>query len=96
MLEMTITPDHVHMVAITPPKLAISEVMGALKGKTAAAVFQQTKRLRAKPYWENHFWSRGCRVTTVGMDEEKIRRYVKHQEDAERLDEDHEIRDGPF
>jgi putative transposase len=95
-LEMTIMPDHVHMVAIIPPKLAISEVMGILKGKTAIAVFQQVKRLRTKPYWGNHFWSRGYCVTTVGMDEEKIRRYVKYQEDAERLDEDHELRDGPF
>jgi putative transposase len=84
------------MVAIIPSKLAISEVMGILKGKTAIAVFQQAKRLRTKPYWGNHFWSRGYCVTTVGMDEEKIRRYVKYQEDAERLDEDHELRDGPF
>jgi putative transposase len=95
-LEMTIMPDHVHMVAIIPPKLAVSEVMGILKGKTAIAVFQQAKNLRTKPYWGNHFWSRGYCVTTVGMDEEKIRRYVKYQEDAERLDEDHELRDGPF
>jgi putative transposase len=84
------------MVAIIPPKLSVSEAMGILKGKTAIAVFQQTKRLRTKPYWGNHFWSRGYCVTTVGMDEDKIRRYVKYQEDAERQDEDHELRDGPF
>ena len=95
-LEMTIMPDHVHMVAIIPPKLAISELMGILKGKTAIAVFQQHKKLRTKTYLGNHFWSRGYCVTTVGMDEEKIRRYVKYQEEAERLNEDHELQDGLF
>ena len=95
-LEMTIMPDHVHMVAIIPPKLAVAELMGIMKGKTAIAVFQQRKSLRTKPYWGNHFWSRGYCVTTVGMDEEKIRRYVKYQEDAERLSEDHELQEGLF
>jgi putative transposase len=94
--EMTIMPDHVHMVAIIPPKLAVAELMGILKGKTAIAVFQQRKNLRTKPYWGNHFWSRGYCVTTVGIDEEKIRRYVKYQEDAERLSEDHELQEGLF
>ena len=95
-LEMTIMPDHVHMVVIIPPKLAVAELMGILKGKTAIAVFQQRKNMRTKPYWGNHFWSRGYCVTTVGMDEEKIRRYVKYQEDAERLNEDHELEEGLF
>ena len=95
-LEMTIMPDHVHMVVIIPPKMAVAELMGILKGKTAIAIFQQTKRLRTKPYWGNHFWSRGYCVTTVGIDEEKIRRYVKYQEDAERQDEDHELQEGLF
>jgi putative transposase len=94
--EITIMPDHIHMVAIIPPKLAVSELMGILKGKTAIAVFQQRKNLRTKPYWGNHFWSRGYCVTTVGIDEEKIRRYVKYQEDAERLSEDHELQEGLF
>ena len=95
-LEMTIMLDHVHMVAIIPPKLAVAELMGIMKGKTAIAVFQQRKNLRTKPYWGNHFWSRGYCVTTVGMDEEKIRRYVKYQEDVGRLSEDHELQEGLF
>ena len=95
-LEMTIMSDHVHLVAIIPPKLSISEFMGIVKGKTAIAVLQQQKSLRRKPYWGNHFWSRGYCVTTVGMDEEKIRKYVKYQEEAERLSEDHELHEGPF
>ncbi|MDR1837657.1 MAG: IS200/IS605 family transposase, partial [Treponema sp.] len=65
--EMTIMAGHVRMVAIIPPKLSVSELMGIVKGKTAIAVLQQQKSLRKKPYWGNHFWSRGCCVTTVGM-----------------------------
>jgi putative transposase len=94
--EMTIMNDHIHIVAIIPPKLAVAELMGIMKGKTAVAVFQQQKKLRTKPYWGNHFWSCGYCVTTVGMDEEKIRRYVKYQKDAERRDEDHELQEGTF
>jgi putative transposase len=70
--------------------------MGIVKGKTAIGVFEKVKTLRKKPYWGNHCWSRGYCVTTVGMDEEKVRRYVKYQEQAERLLEDHEIGDNPF
>jgi putative transposase len=81
-------------LTIIPPKLAIAELKGILKGKAAIAVFQQHKSLRTKPYWGNHFWSRGYCVTTVGIDEERMRRYVKYQEDAERLSEDHELQEG--
>ncbi len=86
--------DHVHMVAIIPQKQSVSELMGILKGKTAIAVFQQQKNLKTKPYRGNHFWSCGYCVTTVGMDEEKIRRYVKYQEEAERLSEDRDLQEG--
>ena len=95
-LEITIMPDHVHAVVTIPPKLSISEFIGIIKGKTAIAVFERQKNLRTKPYWGNHFWSRGYCVTTIGMDEEKIRRYVKYQEDAERLNEDRELQPGLF
>ena len=93
---MAINPDHIHMVTIIPPKLAVSELMGILKGETTIAVFQQHKSLRTKACLGNHFWSCGYCVTTVGVDEEKIRRYVKHQEDAERLSEDQELQPGLF
>ena len=79
--------DHVHLVVTVPPKVAISELMGFLKGKTAIGLFKTYRNLRRKPYWGNHFWSRGYCVTTIGLDEEKIRRYVKYQEDKERLEE---------
>ena len=85
--EMNVQEDHVHMVVSIPPKVSISELMGILKGKTAIKLFKDYPGLKRKPYWGNHFWSRGYCVSTVGLDEEKIRRYVKYQEQRERQEE---------
>ena len=86
-LELNVGEDHVHLVAVMPPKLSISGMMGILKGKTAIKLFKSYPVLKKKPYWGNHFWSRGYCVSTIGLDEEKIRRYVKYQEENERLEE---------
>ncbi len=84
------------MVVVIPPKISISELMGMVKGKSAIALFQKSHKLKKKPYWGNHFWSRGYCVSTIGMDEEKIRKYVKYQEDHEKMEEDHDLHEGPF
>ena len=94
--ELKVMRDHVHLVVIVPPKVSISELMGVLKGKTAIGLFKSYKNLRKKPYWGNHFWSRGYCVTTIGLDEEKIRRYVKYQENKERLEEKEREEPGLF
>ncbi len=86
-LELNIMKDHVHMVATIPPRMSISEAMGIIKWKTAIALFEGHSNLKQKPYWGNHFWSRGYCVTTIGMDEDKISRYVKYQEDREKQEE---------
>ena len=95
-LELNVRDDHVHAVVNIPPKLSISEAMGILKGKTAIKLFKSYPALKSKPYWGNHFWSRGYCVSTVGLDENKIRRYVKYQEENERLEEDHRQEFGLF
>jgi putative transposase len=95
-LELNVRIDHVHMVVVIPPKISISELMGMVKGKSAIALFQKSHKLKKKPYWGNHFWSRGYCVSTIGMDEEKIRKYVKYQEDHEKMEEDHDLHEGPF
>ncbi len=87
MLEMNIMDDHVHLIVEIPPKISISQLMGILKGKTAIKIFKSFPRLKKKLYWGNHFWSRGYCVSTIGINEELIRRYVKHQEDKEQLEE---------
>ena len=79
--------DHVHMMISVPPKYAVSQVIGFIKGKSAIHV--------ARVYGENrrnfvgqHFWARGFFVSTVGRDEEVIRNYIRHQEDEDkRLDQ---------
>jgi putative transposase len=86
-LELSVGEDHVHLVVSIPPKLSVSSFMGFLKGKLAIKVFKSYPRLRQKPYWGNHFWARGYFVSTVGIDEDMIRRYVKYQEERERAEE---------
>lgn len=85
-LELNVREDHIHMVVDIPPKESVSDVMGMLKGKTAIRIFKSIPKMR-KTYWGNHFWSRGYCVSTVGLDEEKIRKYVKYQEEKERREE---------
>jgi putative transposase len=78
-LEVNIQPDHIHLVLSIPPKYAVSTVMGFLKGKLALRLFQRYEHL-GKRYWGQHLWSRGYCVSTIGLDEDKIRKYVKWQE----------------
>ena len=86
-VELNIQKDHVHLIAMVPPKVSISNLMGTLKGRTAIRVFKQFPRLRVKPYWGNHFWAPGYCVDTVGIDAEMIRKYVQFQEKKERQEE---------
>jgi putative transposase len=82
--ELSIQQDHIHLLVSVPPKVSVSELMGTLKGKLAIKLFKSYPRLKQKPYWGNHFWARGYFVSTVGIDEDKISRYVKYQEEEER------------
>lgn len=61
--------------------------MGMLKGKTAIKLFKNYPDLKRKPYWGNHFWSRGYCVSIIGLDENKIRKCVKYQEEREKREE---------
>jgi putative transposase len=72
---------------MVPPKIAISDLMGRVKGQSPIKVFKQFRHMKKKPCWGNHFWSRGYCVDTVGVDAEMIREYVKFQEKKERYEE---------
>ena len=85
--ELNVQSDHVHLLIMVPPKESISGIVGTLKGRTAIRVFNKFKSLKNRPYWGNHFWSKGYCVDTVGLDEEMIRKYVKYQEDQEKREE---------
>ena len=79
--------DHVHMMIAIPPKHAVSQVVGYIKGKSAihvARVYGEKKR----NFVGQNFWARGFFVSTVGRDEEVIREYIRSQEQEEkRLDQ---------
>lgn len=86
-MELNVQIDHVHLLVLVPPKVSISSFVGTVKGRTAIRVFNKFRNLKTKPYWGNHFWARGYCVDTVGLDEEKIRKYVKYQEKREQAAE---------
>ena len=86
-IEANVQADHVHIILSIPPKYAVSSVMGFLKSKLALRVLKQYPQLRKQRYWGNHLWSRGYCVSTVGIDEEMIRKYVKWQGTKEKRNE---------
>jgi putative transposase len=82
-LEGNILIDHIHLVLSFPPKYSISEVVGFLKGKSAIKIFDMHLELK-KRYWGRHFWAKGYCVSTVGLNEEEIRKYVRWQLEKDR------------
>jgi len=88
-LELNVKPDHIHLVMEIPPKYRVSDVMGYLKGKLALRLFEKYERL-GRRYWGRHLWSRGYCVSTIGLDEDKIRKYVKWQEQQDKKSESHQ------
>ena len=78
-LEMSVQVDHIHVVMIIPPKYAVSQVVGRIKGRTASMLRKKFAWL-GKVYWkENVLWSPGYFVSTIGLNENQIIRYVKWQ-----------------
>lgn len=79
--------DHVHMLLSIPPKYAVSQVLGFIKGKSAIHI-ARTYLGRRQSFTGQHFWARGYYVTTVGRDEAAIREYIRRQEaEDQRLDQ---------
>ena len=81
--EGHLMPDQVHMLISIPPKYAVSQVVGFIKGKSAihlARVYGEKKR----SFVGQHFWARGYFVSTVGRDEAVVRAYIKHQEQEDK------------
>ena len=78
-IEGHMMPDHVHMLLSIPPKYSESSVMGYLKGKSALMIFERHANLKYK-YGNRHFWCEGYYVSTVGLNEETIKKYIAEQE----------------
>jgi putative transposase len=85
--EGHLMPDHVHMLISIPPKYAVSQVMGFIKGKSAIYIARVHVGKR-RNFVGQHFWARGFWVSTVGKDEEAVRRYIREQEkEDQRVDQ---------
>ena len=78
----SLVQDHVHMLIHIPPKYAVAEIVGYLKGKSAIAVARKFSG-RKRNFNGESFWARGYSVSTVGYDQENIRAYIKKQEQLE-------------
>jgi len=78
-IEGHMMPDHVHMLVSIPPKMSVSSFMGYLKGKSAMMVFEYHANLKYK-FGNRHFWADGYYVSTVGLNEATVRKYIQEQE----------------
>ena len=88
--EGPLQPDHVPMLLSIPPKYAVAQVVGYLKGKSALYI-ARTYGGRLRNFVGEHFWARGYFVTTVGHDAEAVRQYIRAQEEQERRSEQLEL-----
>jgi putative transposase len=87
-----VVQDHIHMIISIPPKYAVSEIIGYIKGKSAIAIARQFGS-RKRNFNGERFWARGYAVSTVGFELEQIKAYVKNQEqlDSHGFDEQGEF-----
>ena len=78
-MEAHAMPDHIHMLVRIPPKIAVSNFMGYLKGKSSLMIFERHANLKYK-YGNRNFWAKGFFVSTVGLDTKKVQEYIRDQE----------------
>ena len=82
-LAGNVQADHIHLVVAIPPKYSVAEFVGFVKGKSAIKIFDLHPTLKRR-YWGRHFWAKGYCVSTVGLDEEQITKYVRWQQNHDR------------
>ncbi len=81
--------DHIYICLAIPPKYSVSTIVGYLKGKSAMIMFEKYSRLK-RNFRGHSFWARGYYVSTVGLDEAKIRKYIKNQEVNESVEDEYD------
>lgn len=80
-LEGYVMPDHVYMLVVIPPKISISSFMGYLKGKSSFMIVDQYANLKYK-YGNRKFWTEGYYVSTVGLNEKTVAKYIREQKNV--------------
>ena len=83
-VEGQMMADHVHLLLAIPPKYSVSSFMGYLKGKSALMMFDQHANLKYK-FGNRHFWAEGYYVSTVGLNEATIAKYIREQEERDKV-----------
>ena len=87
--------DHIHMCVKIPPKYSVAQIMGYLKGKSSLMIFEQFGNLKYK-YGSRHFWCKGYYVSTIGLNEEAIKKYIREQQDNDKIVDNIKEADNPF
>ena len=85
-LEGHMMPDHVHLLLEIPPKMSVSYFMGYLKGKSSLMIFEKHSNLKYK-FGNRNFWATGYYVSTVGLNEATIRKYIREQENEDKMED---------
>ena len=78
--------DHIHMLVKIPPKISVSNFMGYLKGKSSLMIFERHANLKYK-YGNRNFWAKGYFVSTVGLNAETVKEYIKNQEKEDMMED---------
>ena len=85
-IEAHAMPDHIHMLLSIPPKLSVGDFMGYLKGKSTLMIFERHANMKYK-YGRRCFWAKGYYVSTVGLNEATIKKYIREQEKQDMLED---------
>jgi putative transposase len=85
-IEGHLMPDHVHLLLSIPPKMSISSFMGYLKGKSTMMLFERHANLKYK-LGNKNFWATGYYVSTVGLNEATIKKYIQEQEKEDQIED---------
>ena len=96
-IEANACIDHIHMLIKIPPTLNISQFMGYLKGKSALMIFENHANLKYK-YGQRTFWARGYYVSTVGLNKNTIKKYIREQEMEDMIQDKRSVKEyeDPF
>ena len=96
-IEGHLMPDHIHMLLAIPPKYSVSSFMGYLKGKSALMISDRHANLKYK-FGNRHFWAEGYYVSTVGLNEATIKKYIQEQEKQDIMKDKLSVKeyDDPF
>ena len=85
-IEGHLMSDHVHLLLSIPPKYAVSDIMGYLKGRSSIMIFERHANLKYK-FGSKHFWATGYYVSTVGLNSATVEKYIRDQEKADQIED---------